>query len=806
MRNALVVGLCSALMGGGALGLGHVAGIADPAIQPDQGSVTPVASASSFRGSVSTVAGYPDRGSLLSYGAHAPIVRNANTWHEVGISEAYALNAMATGGMVVAAPNGSPIRLKFVRHIEHPDGNWTWIGRPAGAQPGVEAILTFGKDAVFGTIPVAGKEPLQVTTAGGRTWMVETDPSRVASLAPTGDSDYLMATSKGGRPTVAAPIAAGIRASAAHSQSAVATGNATAIVDLLIGYTSTFATRLGGQSQSLTRLNYMVDVANQAYANSQVRGRVRLVHAMQVDYPDTTTNRSALLAMSGVNCTTASGPGQHHLPDVDVNCSTVAVPSTLQPLLMAREQYRADLVSLVRTYQVPENQSCGVAWLLGGGQSALDVSSAPFGMSVISDSSGGQFPDNGNTCSDQTLAHELGHNMGLAHDVVGAAGNDDTNGDANLLDPEEYGRYPYSFGYGTDASAGNFYTIMSLRQGNQQSIRVFSNPRLTSCNGFACGDAATSDNARTLGQTMAIVAGFRASATVGTFHKGDFNGDGKADLLWRNTVNGRNSIWLSGRSNTATTMTTVTGQSWSIVGIGDFNGDGKSDVLWRNSLSGRNSIWLSANSATAIVPTTVPGNSWGVAGIGDFNGDGKSDILWRNADDGRNSIWLSGNSTTQQTIAAQSDLSLAITAVDDFNGDGKADIFWNSNADGRNFIWASANAATPLPVTKVADTNFVMAGSGDFNGDGKGDAIWRNVATGQNVVWLSASSATRLNLSSVPAGTGWIIVGTGDVNGDGLSDLMWRNTINGRNAVWLAGNSAIQQGTTTVASQSWTVI
>src|SRR3546814_5304990 len=47
----------------------------------------------------------------------------------VAISETHALRAMQSGEMVVNAPNGEPIRLKYERHEESPDGSWTWIGR-----------------------------------------------------------------------------------------------------------------------------------------------------------------------------------------------------------------------------------------------------------------------------------------------------------------------------------------------------------------------------------------------------------------------------------------------------------------------------------------------------------------------------------------------------------------------------------------------------------------------------------------------------------------------------------------------------
>ena len=64
--------------------------------------------------------------------------------------------------------------------------------------------------------------------------------------------------------------------------------------------------------------------------------------------------------------------------------------------------------------------------------------------------------------------------------------------------------------------------------------------------------------------------------------------------------------------------------SWTIVGTGDFNGDGKGDILWRNS-NGDVGIWLM--NGTQILQQPIIGNvpaSWTIAGTGDFNGDGYS--------------------------------------------------------------------------------------------------------------------------------------------------------------------------------------
>ena len=104
---------------------------------------------------------------------------------------------------------------------------------------------------------------------------------------------------------------------------------------------------------------------------------------------------------------------------------------------------------------------------------------------------------------------------------------------------------------------------------------------------------------------------------------------------------------MNGATISSSVTFAVTDSSWSIAGIGDFDGDGKSDILWRNSATGADAIML-MNGATTLSNTifsTVPGPDWNIAGVGDFDGDGKSDILWRNGVTGENTIWLMNGTT-----------------------------------------------------------------------------------------------------------------------------------------------------------------
>src|SRR5688500_9641380 len=93
------------------------------------------------------------------------------------------------------------------------------------------------------------------------------------------------------------------------------------------------------------------------------------------------------------------------------------------------------------------------------------------------------------------------------------------------------------------------------------------------------------------GRHVMYVLGFDASGIAGTpsaihltvrraLPRHDYNGDRRADLLWRNYSTGHNAIWRSADSRNPTPVATVA-TTWKLVAQGDFDGDGRSDVVWR---------------------------------------------------------------------------------------------------------------------------------------------------------------------------------------------------------------------------------
>jgi hypothetical protein len=185
----------------------------------------------------------------------------------------------------------------------------------------------------------------------------------------------------------------------------------------------------------------------------------------------------------------------------------------------------------------------------------------------------------------------------------------------------------------------------------------------------------------------------------------------------------------------------VTDLTWQIVGTGDFNGDGKPDIIWRNSVMGENYIWY-MNGVTKIggdYLLTVMDMTWQIVGTGDFNGDGKPDIIWRNSVMGENYIWYMDGVTKigGDYLLTVTDLTWQIVGTGNFDGDGKPDIIWRNSVTGENYIWYM-NGVTKVGgdyLLTVTDLTWQIVGTGDFDGDGKPDIIWRNSVTGENYIW-----------------------------------------------------------------------
>lgn len=298
----------------------------------------------------------------------------------------------------------------------------------------------------------------------------------------------------------------------------------------------------------------------------------------------------------------------------------------------------------------------------------------------------------------------------------------------------------------------------------------------------------------------------------------DFDGNGKADILWHNDTTGQVYIWfIDGDVRTSRwSPGTVSDLAWQIIGAGDFNGDRKADILWRNTTNGEVVIWLLDGASSKLITSettgTVSNFNWVIQGIGDFNKDGKSDILWYDTTTGDRNIWhINGTSKICEGSLGNVGLNWKIKGVGDFNRDGRADILTHNSSDGViniEFIDADGYSTTSggSPGT-LSYLNWDINGVGDFNNDGMSDVICRYISSGRVYIALM-DGYTQLSFASpgVLAYDTYKIRGASDFGGDRKSDILWRKITTGHVYIWqIDGTTRLSLGSPGLLGLNWQI-
>ncbi len=288
----------------------------------------------------------------------------------------------------------------------------------------------------------------------------------------------------------------------------------------------------------------------------------------------------------------------------------------------------------------------------------------------------------------------------------------------------------------------------------------------------------------------------------------DFNGDGKADILWRHATYGTIHAWFMNGTSVSEegTLGAVSDSNWTVEGVGDFDGNFRADILWRHATSGIIYAWLMNGTSIAGQGTigVVPDPGWKIAAVEDFDGNGKADILWHNSSSGEVYAWfmdgmlISGDGP----LGVVQDSNWRIEKVVDFDGDARADILWRHAGSGDVYLWLMDGTSIVSQgfVGAVPNPTWRIEAAGDFNGDRRGDILWRHTSSGLVYAWvMNGASIAAQGIVSVVFDLNWQIEETGDFDGDATTDILWRHAIFGTVYLWsMKGGSVSSQGTGTV--------
>ena len=279
---------------------------------------------------------------------------------------------------------------------------------------------------------------------------------------------------------------------------------------------------------------------------------------------------------------------------------------------------------------------------------------------------------------------------------------------------------------------------------------------------------------------------------------GDFNGDGTTDAAVVSTQDYAVTVLLGKPNGTmaVASVISLTGYItvpgvWDIA-AGDFNGDGRQDLVLTDSFG--NNVWVLISNGEGTFQPPVPyAASYEPCAVTvrDLNGDGKLDLIVSNPGGLPTiSVFLGkGDGTFHPHVDYYADNAIssgflqARVAVGDLNGDGKPDLAMTvgngvsvllGNGDGTFQPFAKYGIKSQLGYNPTGVT------IGDFNGDKKLDlaVTWIGYQFSVVAILLGAGDGTFPAETDYPTGTWPQAVLAADLNGDGKLDLITQNQIN----------------------------
>jgi hypothetical protein len=445
----------------------------------------------------------------------------------------------------------------------------------------------------------------------------------------------------------------------------------------------------------------------------------------------------------------------------------------------------ADALALL----VPRSdQYCGMGWIPFTVDGEFAWGLHPFSVSAI------------DGCERSTVAHEVGHNLGVDHNPE----NESVNWPKAF--PWAFGNYRAGVGrdvmsYTDPCGTAGCPVIAQFADPDDDFV---DHPGVRSGTASRDDDRAMTDMAWAMSQYGEVTSndhlwfqevggGHESSPVFGpdgddveapyTPISGDFDGDGSSDQLWYFPGRPRERLWTTRRGAGRFEELQKDVQGSYRPAVGDFDGDGRDDILWHGPGSLPDQIWWGTADPAALGTqrSSMAVSGYYVPVVGDYDGDGKDDVLWYAAGSAADAVWW-GEADRDHFATSRATTAITVNGTyrpvaGRFDGDDNDDIFWYAPGTAPDAIWPGrtrssfgSGSATAVTVNGTYDPL-----AGDFDGDGIDDVLWYAEGTAADTFWWGQPTLAGIGPARSTATTinGYYEPTAGNFDGTGPDDVFW---------------------------------